>query len=78
MFAQLCDQWGQKNGVVEIGKWSADVFGANGEGRLYNHAVFVAGTHHWLLGVHGRWECDDVIGDGLLTVSGDFWKVFVR
>ena len=77
--AQLCNQWGIKNGVVKVGKWSADAFGANGDGRLYNHAAYVAGAHHWLLGSYqSRWECDDANRDKLSTASGDFWKVFVR
>ena len=79
MLAQLCDQWGKQNGVVKVGKWSADVFEANGDGRLYNHAAYVSGAHHWLLGTYqSRWECDDSNKDRLPSESGDFWKVFVR
>ena len=77
--AQLCDQWGIENGRTKVGKWSADDFGANGVGRLYNHAAFVFGTHHWVLGTYNsRWECDDLESNGRSTASGDFWKVFVR
>ena len=79
MLAQLCDQWGIQNGVIKVGKWSADDFGANGDGRLYNHAAYVSATHHWLLGAYqSRWECDDSNQDRLSTAPGDFWKVFVR
>ena len=76
MLAQLCDQWGKKNGVVKVGKWSADDFEVNGDGRLYNHAAYVHGGYHWVLGAYqSRWECDEY---ALSTASGDFWKVFVR
>ena len=75
--AQLCDQWGKKNGVIKVGKWSADDFGANGDGRLYNHAAIVGSSYHWMVdpSFRSNWECDD---NGLSTASGDFWKVFVR
>ena len=77
MLAQLCDQWGYQNGVDKVGKWSADDFGANGDGRLYSVAAFVYGKHHWIVGgFESRWECDDFRSYGLST--GDFWKVFVR
>ena len=77
--AQLCGQWGIQNGRAKVGKWSADDFGANGDGRLYNHAAYVHRAYHWNLGVfQSRWECDDSGRDRLSTASGDFWKVFVR
>ena len=78
MLAHLCDQWGLQNGVFKVGKWGADDFGADGEGRFYNHAAFVTEKHHWQFALYGRWECDDINLRGLSTVSGDFWKIFVR
>lgn len=79
MLAQRCDQWGEQNGVLRVGKWCADKYGANGDGRLYNPAAFVGATYHWLLGAYqSRWECDDFKPHGLSTASADFWKVFVR
>ena len=75
MLAKVCNQWGLQNGVFKVGKWSADDFEANGEQRLYNHAAFVKGAYHWLIGRNTRWDCDDRhVG----LSSGDFWKVFVR
>jgi len=29
---------------------------------LYNHACFAAYTAHWIVGVNGKWECDDYDG----------------
>ena len=77
MLAQLCDQWGRENDVVEVGKWGTDDFGANGKERLYNNTAFVVGAHHWIVGAfESRFQCDDYKSHGLST--GDFWKVFVR
>ena len=80
MLAKLCNQWGIQNGRLKVGKWSADQYGANHEGRLDNRAAFVPAGYRWLLGsFRSKWECDDYYTrDGLSTVSGDFWKVFVR
>ena len=75
MLAQLCDQWGRENGVSKVGKWSAESFKDNEDERLYDHAAYVHGAHHWIVG-YSRWECDEYLSQGLST--GDFWKVFVR
>ena len=61
--AGVCNQW--YNGV-----WG----NPGDQDRLYNHAAFVYGAHHWLL-AGSRWECDDI---NVGVSSGDFWKVFVR
>ena len=71
--AQVCQRWGKKNGVLEIGKWGID---DRDQSRLYDHPAFVGNAYHWLLKPSkSRWECDDVLRG---VSSGDFWKVFVR
>ena len=79
MLAKLCNQWGIQDGVDKVGKWSADLYVANGDVRLYRRAAFVPGAYRWVLNsFDSKWDCDDYHRDGLSTVSGDFWKVFVR
>ena len=76
--ASECQDWGFENGVAKVGKWSArGLMGVSvsGEQSLYDHACFVPGARHWLIGQYSRIECDDF---ELELSSGDFWKVFVR
>ena len=75
-FARMKDDNSKLAGACK--QWAGQTWGywASNEDRLYNHAVYVGGTYHWLLKPGGsRWECDDkVVG----VSSGDFWKFFVR
>ena len=70
--AGMCDKWG----YTDSGKWGIYLAYEN---RLYNHAAYVSGNYHWLLGTgYGgrlRWECDDKFAG---VSIGDFWRVFVR
>ena len=68
--ARACKRWGYEKGSYFVKKWGHEM----GEDRLYNHAAFVGGGYHWLLG-GSRWECDDY---SVGVSSGDFWNVFVR
>ena len=76
--ASQCSKWGYQSEKYFVGKWNHD--GARGKGRLFNHAAFVRGTAHWLIGQSsGRWECDDFENTPGYTISqNDFWKIFVR
>ena len=73
--AQVCQNWGYEGKSYKVGKWGHGM----DKDRLYNHAAFVAGAHHWIVGsFDGRWECDDYQSHNVKVFSGDFWKVFVR
>ena len=81
---RTCNRWGKESGQFYVGKWGHggtsylhDSYWDFGdpEKRLFDNTAFVAHSHHWLLGLMDRWECDDFkVG----VASGDFWKVFVR
>ena len=70
LLAENCHKWGEENGTYWVGKWGH----SNVMQRLYNHAAFIKGRHHWLI-QSSRWECDDIRGN---VSIGDFWKIFVR
>ena len=72
--AAECGRWGNDDSHY-VGKWGHFKHG-QGEGRLYNHAAFVANKYHWHI-VGGEWLCDDV-GTNVPISSGDFWKIYVR
>ncbi|XP_067042688.1 uncharacterized protein [Acropora muricata] len=62
--------WGKEGSTYKVGKWSHQ-----GRKALWNHAAFIAGYAHWLLG-SSRWECDDATSSPLPV--GSFWKIYVR
>ena len=67
--ARRCSGWND-------GKWSNSGVSRNkAEERLYYHAAYIPGKHHWDIVVRNPFECDDM---GASPSSGDFWKVFVR
>ena len=76
--AGQCSQWGRESKKYFVGQWHHDGFSV--ESRLFNHAAFVGGKAHWLIGQsNGRWECDDFEKTSGYTISrNDFWKIFVR
>ena len=65
-----CDKWGHDNGKLYVGKWGTTL-----NRVLYDHACFVGFTAHWIVGVGGRWECDDYNKGVSLN---DFWRIYVR
>ncbi|XP_067039620.1 fibrinogen C domain-containing protein 1-B-like [Acropora muricata] len=70
--SKRCSEWNHG----KSGKWSRSVGRWNSTvQRLYNHAAWVSGHHHWDLVMRNPFECDDM---GASLSSGDFWKVFVR
>ena len=62
--------WGKEGSTYKVGKWSHQ-----GRKALWNHAAFIAGYAHWLLG-SSRWECDDATSSP--PPVGSFWKIYVR
>ncbi|XP_044166530.1 uncharacterized protein LOC122947183 [Acropora millepora] len=70
--ARRCGDWN----LSPSGKWSRN-YGSwnNAVQRLYNHAAWIPGHHHWDLVVRKPFECDDISKP---QSSGDFWRVFVR
>ncbi|XP_015755771.1 PREDICTED: uncharacterized protein LOC107335279 isoform X8 [Acropora digitifera] len=70
--ARRCSEWNHG----KSGKWSRSGEDWNSSvERLYNHAAWIPGLHHWDLKHRNPFECDDT---GYRPSSGDFWKVFVR
>ncbi|XP_067039585.1 fibrinogen C domain-containing protein 1-B-like [Acropora muricata] len=70
--SKRCSEW--NHGYS--GKWSRTDKNWNySVERLYNHAAWIPGLHHWDLKHRNPFECDDM---GYPPSSGDFWKVFVR
>ena len=78
VLARQCARWGYSNPRYHVGLWTADWVSSNI--RLFDHAAFIWGDKHWLVGqAGGRWECDDYnVIKGYTVSSGDFWKIFVR
>ena len=80
--ANKCQLWGKENGQFGVGKWrhgTENIFGSNqNETRLFNHAMFVGGQEHWVIGFGNRFECDDNNMGGTTVRRGDFWEIFVR
>ncbi len=74
--AAQCARWGHNEltGQFWVGKWG----GANNQGGMYNHAIFNAGSSHWVIGSGGRWECDDYYMHDSTICANDFWRIFVR
>ncbi|XP_067039525.1 fibrinogen alpha chain-like isoform X2 [Acropora muricata] len=70
--SKRCSEWNHG----KSGKWSrTDKHWNYSVERLYNHAAWIPGPHHWDLKHRNPFECDDM---GYPPSSGDFWKVFVR
>ena len=70
--SKRCSEWNHG----KSGKWSrSDGRWNSTVQRLYNHAAWISGQHHWDLVMRNPFECDDM---GSSLSSGDFWKVFVR
>ena len=70
--ARRCSEWN----IGQSGKWSSiGKLWSNTVQRLYNHAAWIHGQHHWDLVGRNPFECDDF---SKAPSSGDFWKVFVR
>ena len=71
--ATLGSDWGS-SGSATWGHTNHNGGQFDGE-QLWNHAVFVEGARHWIVGLDSnRWECDDgpgVVGDGS-------WYIYVR
>jgi len=71
--AGTCDQW--RNGRGEWGRLRDD-------DRLYIYPAFFYNNKRyccWFLRpAYGGLRCDDHSYSGVSTVTGDFWKVFVR
>ena len=81
--ANKCQIWGRDNGSFSVGKWgfekAADLLRSDqNETRLFNHALFVFGEVHWVVGYDKRFECDDFNRGGTKVFGDDFWEIFVR
>ena len=80
--AKKCQLWGKDDNKFRVGKWGfqkADELGSDqNETRLFNHAVFVSGKQHWVVGFQSRFECDDDSRVKTKVFGDDFWKIFVR
>ena len=80
--ANKCNDWGRDNGQNLVGKWGFEMTRTLGrdqnETRLFNHAIFVGGKEHWVIGYKNRFECDDNNIEGTTVQRGDFWEIFVR
>ena len=79
---QKCQSWGKDDGAYKVNKWGHEMDSTLGkdqnETRLFDHAVFVQGQVHWMIGFFNRFECDDYDIIGTTVKRGDFWEIFVR
>ena len=79
---QNCQRWGKDNGNYEVNKWGHEMDSTLGkdqnETRLFDHAIFVRATAHWMIGFRKRFECDDYETGKTTVRRGDFWEIFVR
>ena len=80
IMAKNCAKWGYEDGKYQVDKWSRGRLKVSN--RLINFVSFIMGKAKWIIGINGRWYCDDFIynkGAVQYVISaGDFWKIYVR